>query len=574
MRPPGRLGKALALAFGVTWLAVLIRWWPMTQFAVWGSDQGEYASLMESFMRSGGQLPSNYQGWGTGYPDFAGMYSLAGTFAAIAGVDSFVALSIVVPAAAGLTALMTFAITLRLSQSLRASTLAGAIVAFAMPEAFAGSHGMPGALGGLFFVGALLAVAVAARSPAARWVTIIAVVALVPTHHLSAYMVALALSLVALAEARLGPADLARSRIVDSAFAGASAAALLSTFFWAIGAPHFRAGILDPISRTLALALPGAALLGMVALMVLIWWMEERPRLARSRLSLADEGKTLSRLGIAVLSAVATVVVVATIGVPGTSAVVDPVVALSFLPLAVVLACAAGGPGRLAPARGSTVPFAAAGAILLGALFGALTVPTILLPYRHMQYFVEAAAPLAAVALAFAARSVALTVLPERPRVHRPLFAILLALLVASCAISTYPEKSALGGFQEGTTSWEIASVVWYTSFVPRHTIVSDHRLSSLVFGFSNQKATWDSGGPVFYGNSTTALAALSNVATPTGPSSASSVLITEDIIQGAALSQWAPALPITGDALLKFEHRPFIKAFDNGDAVVYWVAK
>src|SRR5882672_3328494 len=162
------LWKACVLAFGVTWLAALVRWWPLTQYAVWGSDIGEHGALLDNYIAKGGQMPSNYLGWGGGYPDFPGMYAFASAFASLSGVDPFTVLTVVVPAAASLTALLAFAMTLRLSGSLRASTLAGAIVATAMPEAFAGSHGMPGALGGMLSLAILLALLMSARAPGAR----------------------------------------------------------------------------------------------------------------------------------------------------------------------------------------------------------------------------------------------------------------------------------------------------------------------------------------------------------------------------------------------------------------------
>src|SRR5882672_8757762 len=143
------LWKACVLAFGVTWLAALVRWWPLTQYAVWGSDIGEHGALLDNYIAKGGQMPSNYLGWGGGYPDFPGMYAFASAFASISGVDPFTVLSVVVPAAASLTALLAFAMTLRLSGSLRASTLGGALGARVSPGPLAGSPGSPGPLGGV-----------------------------------------------------------------------------------------------------------------------------------------------------------------------------------------------------------------------------------------------------------------------------------------------------------------------------------------------------------------------------------------------------------------------------------------
>src|SRR5258705_13679532 len=101
---------------------MVIRWWPLTQYNLWGSDVGEYAGLMETYLGTGGTLPTAYTGWSSAYADFKGMYIIAGTFAQISGLDSFYVLSVVIPAAAALSALFAFVITLRLSRSLFAAT--------------------------------------------------------------------------------------------------------------------------------------------------------------------------------------------------------------------------------------------------------------------------------------------------------------------------------------------------------------------------------------------------------------------------------------------------------------------
>jgi len=573
-RGPSRLWKAGLLAFGVTWLAALVRWWPLTQFPVWGSDQGEYAALLEANIATGGLLPATYTGWGGGYPDFKGMYVVAGAFSQISGLDPFLALSLVIPAAASLTAPLAFVVALRLSGSLRASTAAGALVAVAMPEAFAGSHAMPGALGGMLALAALAALVHTAREPLARLVVVAFVLALVPTHHLSAFLAGAMLAAAALFEARTGPADVQRSRIVDTALLGASLLVLLSSFFWAAGAPHFRAGVLDNTSPAIARFLPGVALLAVVALVVLSMYFEALPRRQDRRVAIFDENATLRRFALAIACTAAAAAYVATVGVPGTTAVVSPGVVLPFLPLGIALAAVVAGPGRLAPVRGASMPLAACLGVALSGVIGALALPTILIPYRHLQYFVDAASPLAAVAIVFAARAVALHGLPGRRELQRALSAGLVVALVAGVSLSTYPSKEALVGFQEGTAPAETAGVLWLSWFVPTTLVATDHRLSSVVYGFAHHDATWEAGGPILVGDAALGVPALDSVKSPRGASGVGVVLLSHDIVGGAALTQWDPTVPLSGAALAKFDNAPFVRAFDNGDAVAYWVAR
>jgi len=105
--------------------------------------------------------------------------------------------------------------------------------------------------------------------------------------------------------------------------------------------------------------------------------------------------------------------------------------------------------------------------------------------------------------------------------------------------------------------------------------VASDHRLSSIVYGFAHEDATWEYGGSVLLApNGTAALAALATSKSPSGHTNATVVLLSNDLKEGAALSQWEPATPIPAPALEKFLHAPFVRIFDNGDAVAYWVAR
>jgi hypothetical protein len=571
---PPPLWKASLLAFGVTWLAALVRWWPLTQYAVWGSDQGQYGALVDNYVANGGQLSATYLGWGAAYPDFPGLFSFAGAFASISGVDAFLVLSIVVPAAAALTALLAFAMALRLSGSLRAATLAGAIVATAMPEAFAGSHGMPGALGGMLALAIMVAVVVSGRAPGARYVALALCLALVPTHHLSAFLAFAALAGAAVLEARLAPADSARSRIVDSALLSAAALLLLSAAYWSLGATNFRTIVLDRASPWLGRSLLGLAIFAVIALVVLVWYVETAPHSHKGGMAVVDDRTAFKRFLQAAGLAAISIAVVATVGVPGTSVVIPAGAAVAFLPLAFVLSAAGVGVGRLAPVRGALVLFGAIAGLLLSMVIGAALLPTVLLPYRHLQYLVDVAAPLSAVALSFAARSLAIEAFPERHKFQRPLTAVLLSALVLSCAATAYPSKEAFGGFQEGTTSTETAAIVWMQWNVPRTVVASDHRLSSLAFGYANQEATWEASAALLEGDLLAAQSALNTTASPAGHTGVTIVLLSKDVIAGAALSQWAPARPLSPEALGKFSAPPFVRVFDDGDAVAYWVAR
>ncbi len=575
VKAPSKLWKAGVLAFGVTWLAMLIRWWPLTQYNIWGSDVGEYAGLMETYLGTGGMLPSAYTGWNGAYPDFKGMYILAGTFAQISGLDSFYVLSVIVPGAAALSALFAFVITLRLSRSLFAATIAGGIIAAAMPEAFAGSHAMPGALGGMMLMALMAAVILSVRSPVFQWVIVILALALIPTHHLSAYIAALMLAVGAMMEARYGPRDAEQGRAIDSALLGSVILILGSALFWTWGAPQFSGSVIAGTSPTVARILPGLGLLGATLLVIVTWYLETRPRnLARFR-EMFDDRRMVRRLAVAAVAPVVALGFLVVIGVPGTTTAITWQAALPFVPLGWTLGAVAAGAARLIPVRGSILLFGAATAVILSGVIATLFLPRVLFPYRHMQYFVEVGAPIAAVALAYAARTAGTYAFPDRRNLARATATVLVAALLAACSLTAFPSKSELVGFQEGTVDSEVAALVWMTWDIPGAFVATDHRLSSLTFGFAYQDATWETSAPILRGtDNATVCNALDTARSPSGGTHVTLVLITDDMIGGAALSQWDAATPLSPQAIAKFDAGPFVRAFDNGDAVAWWATR
>ena len=61
--------------FMVFLLAMFMRLFPLTQYAIWGSDTGEYFHIT-SQLTSDGYISTDYDGWGFGYPYFPGMLYL------------------------------------------------------------------------------------------------------------------------------------------------------------------------------------------------------------------------------------------------------------------------------------------------------------------------------------------------------------------------------------------------------------------------------------------------------------------------------------------------------------------
>ena len=106
--PSTSLSTAVLLA-GLAVLLVALVLEPYVGYAAFGSDTGEYYYLTQHLVATGG-LPhgSAYGGWGTAYPDFPGIYLLAGAAAQTFSVGPFSALTVVVPAVSALSVVPLF----------------------------------------------------------------------------------------------------------------------------------------------------------------------------------------------------------------------------------------------------------------------------------------------------------------------------------------------------------------------------------------------------------------------------------------------------------------------------------
>ncbi len=238
-RPPLRLETLLLLA-GLALLLVFLALEPFLSYAVFGSDTGEYYRLTVDLV-STGSLPHGaaYAGWGSAYPDFPGIYLIAGGGAGALGVDPFSALTILIPAIAVLSVFPLFLLFRRLYPHDTVALLAAAVSSLAMPRLFSIAHPAPLALGDFLCVGALWMLVESRRD--VRWYLPLSLTggALILTHHLSAYFFAVsALGSIFLLEMwRPG----LWSRRFPSRELGFVAAFLTGTFaFWFYGTTNVR----------------------------------------------------------------------------------------------------------------------------------------------------------------------------------------------------------------------------------------------------------------------------------------------------------------------------------------------
>lgn len=559
--------RDLALGLlGVALLGAAVRLLPLLRFAVWGSDTGEYHRLTVQVLADG-FLSLDYPGWGIAYPWFPGLYAVTAGVSAMTGLDPRTSLEVVVPALAGLAALGVALLAYRVFRDGPAAILAGASVAVLMPHVLATSHAMPGALGHLLLLAALLLVWDAERDRAAWPLLLLALVALVATHHLSTYMLFLALGGAAAWRALLVAKPAPPRHRAHVAALGAGLAVALAWWQWAAPireqvVPSQSALGLGAFALVAALGLAALAALPALRLRGLPAW-RYRPRFKAP-------GPGLRRVGAVCAVLFLGLVGVGLVGIPGTTVTITLDALPWILPLAVLVAFAS-----LGMAWSKWRP---RGALVYGwvlAVLGSLAVmaalrSVVLLPYRHAEYLLEPLGLLAGVGLA------ALLVHAGRRGWRGPALAGVAALLLANAAIA-YPPPSILAGFQEGTTAEEFAAVQWARQHVrlgPDAVIAADHRLSSVLFGYAGLNATWEYAPLTFHAASfEEARAEMAAVNAPSGAKRVDAVFLADSMREGLALLQWEPARPLSPAAQDKFEQDPrYVPLCRSPTVVIYAV--
>ena len=539
-------------------LGLTLRLSPLTRFVYFGSDVGEYYRISRGLLATG-QVALPYPGWGATYPYFPGMFFLvAGT--SLGGLELSGSLDLVVPALAALIPAIVFLLAARLVHEDRAALLAAALVAVAMPHAFQTAHAIPATVGEFLAVAALLLWLRLPRDPRTWGLLVPLTLALIVTHHLSAYIL-LVMLLIGLVLRSLMRSDAEPGVRAQIAYVGFLAVGSLA--FWLGYAKTFRTSILMDVDVE-PWWLPLAAfpiLVGVLAGAVLIrrrlsW--RYRPPYPTLRHALGGYAVALGAIYAILGSAVV-------FRILGTAIRLSPDVLWYFFPFFAFLALCGAGRKHLDFARGGLESGGWFLGLVLSAAFGAVVAPRVIIPYRHVEYMV--------VALALPVGSGFARLLDLGDLGRRRLAAAGVAgLLVVGTALSAFPPTGLLVNYEEGARPAALDVSYWVGANADG-LVATDHRASTLVFGFGGADATWDTAplsieAPDF----ATARAEMCRVGAPSGDRRVDYVLIDADLARGVQLSPFTPAAPLSGPARAKFSDPPYQKVYDSGYAQVYFV--
>lgn len=548
-----------AALFSVFLLAVVMRLLPLLRSLHWGSDFGEYYSLSRALAEQG-TLPGAYRGWGVTYPSFPGLFAVNAAFASFGIPVDFTA-TVLTPVLAGFGVVPLFLLAVRVTGDDAAALVASAFLAVVMVHVYPTSHAIPASLGDVLLLGALLSFVGIRQSPKFVVPLLLAGSAIVMTHHLAAYVLLLAaiasLVLRAILDRTL---TIRRIRFELAALVALLAATLA---YWALYARPFWS-LIESKSPIPPIGLVGAAVFAVSLVPLIIRARRRTPWRFRPRVRSA-RAATLAA-GIAFATVVGIGVAFAVGPVPGTSLRIEAPHLVLFVPMFAFFALSASGRKILDFSREGPDLTAWFLALVLSIVAGALALPDVLIPYRHIEYL---AIPLG-VMVGAGLRWLSLGADTRRRRAAVVCTAF---VLVAGSALSAYPPRAALAGFEEGISPRSVEAALW----VRDHSgglVAGDHRLSTVLFGFGGVDATWDRELRFWHtANLEETLAAMKAVQiSGAAQADVEWLAIDADLRQGLQTSPFAPATPLTPSEAAKFACAPFQKTFDSGYAQLYWV--
>lgn len=582
----------VVLLAGLSLLLAFLALEPLLSYALFGSDTGEYYTLTSSLIATG-HLPTGaaYGGWGTAYPDFPGTFLLAGAGAGALGVDAFSALAIIVPVVSVLSVLPLFLLFRRLYPNDTVALLGAAVASIAMPRLFSIAHPAPLALGDFLCVAALW-MFVESRQDR-RWYVPLGLTsgALIVTHHLSSYF------FVVSALGGLLLLELWRPRLWSLRFPtrelGFVAVFVTATFlYWFYGTTSF-------VTKVILYSLPfptyvgfsafeTSALVSVVLAGLLVRWRRSHSRARREWVRLPTDRSLFRDVVMIAVIVFGLVCALLFVPIPGTGQQTVPGAILWFSPLLALSVFGAG--SRRVPSTARLGPFPLAWLGALGLSAGAMlalaavaatssryataaSLAATISPSRHVEYLFLPIGLLLAIGIARAVARLG----DSRGRRTMVAAALGVVVLLGANAAIVYPPANDFGGFEEGLTHGDAALWMWVGIAVPSTwTVASDHRLSSMIFGFDRNPATWVTTPALFNGgpNSTSAADELRSVGTPNpaDPRPIDLVAVDSVMYNGVALDPARLAYPLSPYAILWFQGIPFIPLYEDGQNVVYLV--
>jgi hypothetical protein len=574
----------LLLLAAAVFLALFVGLEPLLTYPIWGSDTGEYYYLTQYLVNHGSLLVNGYTGWGSGYPDFPGIFILSGAVAEATGLPTLVSLQYVVPVIGALATAPLFLLFRRLFHSDGVALLGAATAAVVFPRVFILSHPTPDTLGDFLAIGALWMFVEQRRD--VRWLVPLSLIsmALIMSHHLSSYFFLLSAVGILVGLEFMAPRRWSlRFPAREFVFLGGFATALFT--YWGFYATAFSQQILPQGIPSLHLSFQGLAVLlgaativGLFVLAILVHLRRTRLGVGRTPLYLRwpTSRKLYRDASILAVLIFGSICVMLFIPIPGTGQTFLPLDVLWFAPFLLLVPLTAGGIPTSSASRIGFAPYMWLIAFLISIAASVAANSQALPVGRNVEYVAIALSLIAAIAVG------GMIARLDTPLKRRSAVVGAVVLMVGLNAALAYPPPQLTLGFQEGFDYQDLAMASWASSSLPPQSVLaSDHRLSDLYFGLSGNPATWSTTCHLFLGNSSacnsydgteTAIQELASTYAPHEHKAVDAVAVDQTMVSsGVALDPSQPALPMNSTALAFLQGPHFTLLYENGAQEVWW---
>ena len=547
-------------------LAILVRLLPLERYFFWGVDTGEYYGITHSLFAGGHLDPVNYKGFGFTYPYFPGIYFVIASSSLVTSLDLLFVFSVVIPVIGALSAFLVFFISREIFTDIRASLVSSLFVAVVVIHYYQTSRTMPATLGHFLLLLCILLLLKAYDSRKYFVLLVPATLALVFTHHLSAYfLLAASVGIFIYREFLKRKSDYISG--ANTAYVLFLAGTIM--LYWFLYVTPFIDFVVAPALKFSPLLLPALLYAG-IAILVLMVIARRKAKWAyvpRYRGFRWNAALFLTALALSV-----SIFLAATfLGLSGAP-VDDKTGMLIFLPVVIIVGFVGVG---ISYADFNRKGFAAYGCLVaLGLSFLAVLALNSheIFPDRHVEILIVVIGLLAGYGFVkfFQLRSDASSFSAR--------FGVIAVLLIlfSSMAFTAYPSTQILGGAEQGTYQKDIDGVFWARENValePNSVIAAENRLSSDLYGVAGFNATWYSARDTFYApNFSGARGEMLSCECPSGTKRVDYIFMDDATIKNALLVPWEPHRGITGDALGKFDGFQYAKIFDNGYCRIYMV--
>ena len=545
----------LSLFFAALMLRLIL---PL-EYSVWGPDTGENYYIAK-FFAVNGRMPLPYYGFGTTYTEFPIVYQLVASVSRITGISVAAASELSMPFLTSTLVFPIAGIAVAITERRSVGVLSALFYATSVPIIGHTSIIASDTIGEvilIFFIYFYM------RSGRDRMMTAIALataVAMVPSYHLGTVMLLLFLYCVLFYYSfwkRDNSTELLKSIVFISVIT------TITWAYWLTQAPNFVSVFILHNPHLAIEEAISAPYIFMFLVFILGNFFQRQPHaLVAKRTEMRKEYYyTVSIIGSAAVAFIAYTGVQSVPLYPSAFTLLEiPTVVFTLFGFASFLFLL-----RKEKRAWPIGIMTSATAAIIAA--GVLTNIPYLVPERVIEYLLLTMATFAGYGMVDALSKVG-----KRARTGVALSVIILLVLAAgfsTALVTSTTTPSKVGASPAG----DISASVWLrTNTPPSATVASDHRLSSIVFGFSGRNATWEKGGyPIFTSSNPGELyAGLNSSQTPSGNKTIDYLLLDTYMMEGGNFYPNQTAIPVSPFVLNTIQGGNFILLYSNGLATVY----